>query len=245
MTDSVEALSGQIAVVTGASGAIGGAVALGLAKEGAGLCLPGRSVTKLEEVARRLRPVAPYVRYDQLDLESEEAIVEFADRLRHEVRRIDILVHSAGVISMGHLCDAPMRDLDWQYRINVRAPYLLTQALLPEIKLSEGQIVFINSSAGLDAHSTVGQYAATKHALKAVADALREEINPQGVRVTSIYVGRTASSMQASVHKFEQKDYSPELLLQPADVASIVISALALPRTAEVTDIHIRPLRKT
>jgi NADP-dependent 3-hydroxy acid dehydrogenase YdfG len=89
------------------------------------------------------------------------------------------------------------------------------------------------------------QYDATKHALKAIADSLRAEVNSYGVRVLSVYPGRTATDMQARIHKAEDRSYRPELLLQPADVASVILNALLVPRTAEVTDIHIRPLMKT
>jgi NADP-dependent 3-hydroxy acid dehydrogenase YdfG len=90
----------------------------------------------------------------------------------------------------------------------------------------------------------VGQYASTKHALKAVADSLRAEVDAEGVRVLSVYPGRTATPMQASVHEREGMAYIPERLMQPEDVAGVVINALCLPRTAEVTDIHIRPFVK-
>ena len=89
------------------------------------------------------------------------------------------------------------------------------------------------------------QYDSTKHALKALADSLRGEINRHGVRVLSVYLGRTASEMQERIHRMEGKPYRPELLLQPNDVASIVVNVLSLPRTAEVTDISIRPMIKS
>jgi NADP-dependent 3-hydroxy acid dehydrogenase YdfG len=112
------------------------------------------------------------------------------------------------------------------------------------LKASRGQIVFINSSAVLTPKPNAGQYAATKHALKAVADSLRAEVNDDGLRVLSVYPGRTASPMQVLVHQFEGRECYPERLLQPEDVATAVINALSLPRTAEVTDLHIRPLLK-
>jgi len=115
---------------------------------------------------------------------------------------------------------------------------------LPMLKSHRGQIVFINSSAGLSARANVSQYAATKHALKAITDSLREEINAEGLRVLSVYPGRTATPMQAAVHKMEQRAYQPDRLMQPEDVAAVVINALSLPSSAEVTDIHIRPLIK-
>jgi NADP-dependent 3-hydroxy acid dehydrogenase YdfG len=103
--------------------------------------------------------------------------------------------------------------------------------------------VFVNSSIVSRAAQEAGQYAATQHALKGVADSLRQEINPEGVRVLSIYPGRTATARQASIHAAEGKSYRPEQLIQPEDVAFIVVSALKVARTAEVTDIHIRPMR--
>jgi NADP-dependent 3-hydroxy acid dehydrogenase YdfG len=105
--------------------------------------------------------------------------------------------------------------------------------------------VFINSSAGLNASANVGQYAATKHALKAVADSLRHEVNAEGLRVLSIYPGRTASPLQEAVFKMEEREYRSEMLIQPEDLAAVIINALALPRSAEVTDINVRPLTKS
>ena len=105
--------------------------------------------------------------------------------------------------------------------------------------------MFINSTQGLRAAAGVGQYAATKHALKAVADSLREEVNAQGIRVMSIFLGRTATELQRAVFALEGRPYPPERLIQPADVAEVVLSLLQLSRTCEVTDIVLRPMHKT
>jgi NAD(P)-dependent dehydrogenase (short-subunit alcohol dehydrogenase family) len=141
---------------------------------------------------------------------------------------------------------ASIEDLDLQFAVNVRGPYLLTQRLLPLLAVPGGQIVFINSSVGLAARQAqLGQYSATKHALKAITDSLREELNPKGIRVLSVYLGRTATPMQEAIFREEGKPYHPELLLQPEDVASVVVHALTLPSTAEVTDISMRPMSKS
>jgi NADP-dependent 3-hydroxy acid dehydrogenase YdfG len=235
----------EIAVVTGASSGIGKAIALGLAAQGAMLCLVGRKLETLEAVAKSARLTAAQVLSYQADLMRDEDIQGIAEYLQQKFGRVHTLIHSAGIISIGRFDCAPVEDLDLQYKINVRTPYTLTQALLPMLRSCQGQIVFINSSAGLSARAGVGQYAATKHALKAIADSLRDEVNADGLRVLSVYLGRTASSMQAVVHALENKVYQPEHLMQPEDVASVVINALNLPRTAEVTDISIRPLKKT
>lgn len=236
------ALADLIAVVTGASSGIGKAIALGFATQGVSLCLVGRKLEALEVVAARARATAPRVVCYQADLTLDKDIQELAPRLQRDFGHIDMLIHSAGVISLGQIETTSIKDLDWQYWTNVRAPYFLTQTLVPMLRARRGQVVFINSSAGLRARAGVGQYAATKHALKAVADSLREELNADGVRVMSVFLGRTATPMQATVHATEGRPYTPEQLLQPEDVASAVISALSLPRTAEVTEINIRPL---
>ena len=91
----------------------------------------------------------------------------------------------------------------------------------------------------------VGAYASTKFALKALTDSLREEVNELGIRVLSVYPGRTASPMQVAVHEFEDKIYQRERLLQPQDIADTIVYALSLPRTAEITDVSVRPFLKT
>jgi len=158
-----------------------------------------------------------------VDLTDDAAIARFAATQT----RVDILVHSAGVFTGEAVA-----------QVNARAPELLTRALLPLLK----QVVFINSSVAL--RSDADPYADSKRALKAFADRLRDEVNPAGVRVLSVYLGRTATPMQARIYEQERRPYQPERLLQPADVAAVVVNALQLPRTAEVTEISVRPLQK-
>jgi NADP-dependent 3-hydroxy acid dehydrogenase YdfG len=122
---------------------------------------------------------------------------------------------------------------------------MLTQKLLPLLKKPRGQIVFINSSLGLNARANAGHYSATQHAFKALADSLRDEVNGDDVRVLSIFLGRTATPLMQALYAKEGRPYQPELLLQPADVASVVLNTLTLPWTAEVTSIIIRPMQKS
>lgn len=238
------ALSDCVAVVTGASSGVGRAVALGLAAEGSRVCLVGRRLETLEAVAEVARGRATHVSIFKADLTKDEETRELAANLQRDVGTIDVLVHAAGVISLGRLEQTPIEDFDRQFDTNVRAAYLLTQALLPMVRAGKGQIVFLNSSAGLVARGGVSQYAATKHALKALADSLREEVNPDGVRVLSVFLGRTATPMQAAVHESEGRAYHPDRLIRPEDVATLVISVLSLPRSVEVTEITLRPLQK-
>jgi len=234
----------RIAVVTGASSGIGKALALGLAAQGTSLCLVGRNLDTLQSVAdsAKGKPTRHYCY--RADLAVDREVDELVAHIKRDHQFVDILVHSAGVIWLGPLETASAERLDGHYKVNLRAPYVLTQGLLPALKARHGQVVFVNSTAGLTARANAGQYAASKHALKAVADSLREEVNPAGVRVLSVFPGRTASPMQAAVHGAEGKAYHPELLMQPEDVAAMVIHALTLPRSVEVTEISLRPMQK-
>lgn len=230
-------LTNQIAVVTGASSGIGKAIAFALGAQGATLCLLGRHVSALEVPAPRVAKLT-------VDLADDTQVRDAAARALKDFGGVDILIHSAGVFVQDRVETAAPADFDLQHRVNVRAPQLLTQELLPALRTRRGQIVFINSSVARNPTANVSQYTATKVALKTFADRLRNEINADGVRVLSVFVGQTATSMQASIYKTQGKEYRPERLLQPEDVASAVIHALSLPRTAEITEIDIRPLQK-
>jgi NADP-dependent 3-hydroxy acid dehydrogenase YdfG len=232
---------GKLAIVTGASSGIGRAIALALSTAGADLRILGRKRSSLEAVAGSC---ASQVSISTVDLENSDETERWAAGVRETCDHVDFLIHSAGVISVARMEDARIPDLDRQYRVNVRAPYVITKELLPLLRACRGQVVFMNSSAGFQARATVGQYAATKHALAAVADSLREECNADGIRVMSVYPGRTATPMQRKIHETEGKEYAPERLMQPGDVASAVVSALRLPPTAEVTEIRMRPAVK-
>jgi NADP-dependent 3-hydroxy acid dehydrogenase YdfG len=241
----VRAFEGQTAVITGGGTGVGAAVAGALAKAGANVYLIGRRLDRLELVAAKARSLGVEARCCSADISSNSGLAEIAHRIKNNVENVDILVQSAAAYVAGSIEDADLSDFDRQYQTNVRAPFALTQALLPTLRARQGQVVFINSSSGLTAKPMTAQYDSTKHALKAIADSLRGEINKHGVRVLSVYLGRTASEMQERINQMEGRRYRPELLLQPDDVASVVINALSLPRTAEVTDISIRPMIKS
>lgn len=239
----MEDLSGQIALVTGAAGGIGRAIALGLAERGMIVCLVGRTASGLEAVAREMG--ATRARVMVCDIADDAQVAALAGRVLAEAGGpVDVLVHSAAVYYQEALETAPVAHFDEQYRVNLRAPYVLTQVFLAQLKERRGQVVFINSTTGMVARPGVSQYAAVKHGLKGLADAFRAEVNPAGVRVVSVYPGQTATAMQSRRYAIEGRAYQPERLIQPEDVASVVVNSIALSRTAEVTDVQIRPVLK-
>jgi NADP-dependent 3-hydroxy acid dehydrogenase YdfG len=244
-------LAGRVAVVTGASSGIGRAIALRLVAEGAQVTAVGRNKVRLDELLATVMSdnggaasgpgrIIP----KQVDLTDGEARRAFVAGLSVGPR-LDLLVHSAGSYSRGTHIDAPIHDLDTLYESNVRAPYALIQKLLPMLRAGGGDIVVVNSTQGIRATSDLGQYAATQHAMRAITDSLRQEVNQDGIRVCIIHTGRVATPLQEGIFTKERRPYVPELLVQPADIANVVVTVVALPTHAEVTEIHIRPTKKS
>jgi NAD(P)-dependent dehydrogenase (short-subunit alcohol dehydrogenase family) len=241
MTDRL--FADQVAVVTGAGAGIGRAIAVDLAARGATVCLISRTASVLADLQREIEAAGGCARSLPADITVDADVDAVAEAVAREFGNVHVLVHCAGSFARANVETAPVEDFDILYRTNVRGPYLLTQRLLPMIKRAQGQIAFLNStvtaSAGLSA------YAASKHALRAVADALRDEVSPLGIRVISVYPGRTNSAMQQLVHELEGAAYHGDRLMQPQDVAGVVVMSLALPKTTEVTNVTVRPPRKS
>ena len=236
----------KVTLITGASGSIGYSIAKKLAAKGVIPCFLVRDPDKLapEELPPNIFPNG--YRIFCADFARPGDIENLFEAFTKEFDHLDILVHCAGAIYLGEILKMPVESLDQLYAINVRAPLFLTQLFLPLLIKQQGQIVFMNSSVSNQATwSSNGAYAATKLAQKVVAETIRNEVNSKGVRVLAIYPGRTSSQMQKYIHEFENKAYVPENLLQPDDIGEMVVSALALPSSAEVTDIFIRPNKKT
>ena len=229
-------LYGGSAIVTGAGNGIGRAIAVALVREGMRTTLVGRQVASLRETARLAGADSEVV---VADLATEAGIATVAGTVPGSLR---VLVHSAGLFMRGLVTETTAPDWRMAAAVNVHAPMLLTASCLSALRASRGHVVFINSSAGLHAGAAgMAVYAASKHALRAAADALRQEVNAQGIRVLSVFPGRTNTPMQQAVLQAEGRSAKPEMLLSPDDVADIIIAALRLPRRAEVTELAIRP----
>jgi short-subunit dehydrogenase len=221
-------------LVSGAGSGIGAVLADRLVERGDELVLVARST----ERAHDLREAVPGATVLVADLADAAAVAGLADRLPD---RIDSVVHAAGVVDLGPVAELPTTAWQEQLAVNVIAPAVLTRVALPALRAARGTVVFVNSGAGLSASPSWSAYAASKHALRALADALRGEEQEYGVRVTSVYPGRTATPMQQKVHDQEGRDYAASDWIDPATVAAAILHVLDLPADATISDLTIRP----
>ncbi|MFS0866300.1 SDR family oxidoreductase [Microbacterium sp. 179-B 1A2 NHS] len=226
----------QTLVLTGAGSGIGRLLADRLAARGDHLVLVARDEDRAAEIASR-HPGAATVVADLARPETLTAAIEAA----HLPEGVDAVVHAAGVVQLGHVADLAVDAWTSQLAVNLVAPAELTRLLLPRLRAARGQVLFVNSGAGLTAHPEWAAYAASKHGLKALADALRGEEAAAGVRVTTVYPGRTATPMQAEVHAQEGRAYDPAAWIDPASVVTAILTALDLPRDAVISDLSVRP----
>ncbi|GAB3807329.1 SDR family oxidoreductase [Humibacter antri] len=172
------------------------------------------------------------------DLEHPESLrASVGDRMPD---RLDSLLHVAGVVDLGPVSELPAEVWRRTLDVNLAAPAELTRLALPALRTAQGRVVFVNSTAGLNASPNWSAYAASKFGLRALADALRIEEH-SGVRVTSVYPGRTATPMQQKVHEHEGTEYDEADWMRPESVVTAVLTALDLPRDADLTDIRVRP----
>ena len=235
----------KTAVISGATSGIGRAIARRLAAEGYFLAVISRSEEAISRLAQELELGTGCWRGFLADFASVSSVEGVANALATTFAELDLLIHCAGWLESGIVEKDDGRLLDLHYRINARAPYLLCYRLLPALRRCQGQIIFINSSVSQQSGKAgLSAYVGSKLMLKGIADCLRQEINADGIRVTNFYPGQTATPMQARIQAEAGNDYQPERLMQPEDVAEIVMSTLTLPRSAEVTDVSIRPARK-
>lgn len=154
-----------------------------------------------------------------------------------------VVVHSAGVFLPGRPTEVGDLDLGVLFQQNVVRTVSVIRRLVEQRPRSDGHVVVVNSTAGLQLHPVNSVYSATMISLRSMTDALRNELNPGGVRVTSVFTGRCDTPMLQDVLRHEGVVFDPALALRASDVADAVAASLAVSEWAEITEIVVRPMR--
>ncbi len=190
-------LKDKVALITGGGRGIGKAIALAYAREGSNLAICARTASEIDQAVAELRKLKTECEGWTCDVSSEELVKELAANVERRFGRIDILVNNAGVMTR----PAPMTELDvkkWDYTIavNLRGPFLVTQAVLPlMIKQKNGSIINVSSSIGRSAYANFIAYATSKWGLEGFTQTLAVETRSESVRVNSVEPGYVATKL--------------------------------------------------
>jgi NADP-dependent 3-hydroxy acid dehydrogenase YdfG len=217
------------AMITGASGGLGSALAEALAPTHT-LFLAGRPSSRLDEVATRFGATTWPI--DLADTDAMPAVVE-------PIVELDVLIHNAGVAFPGRVAESTVEEWRKSMEVNVIGAVALTLELLPALRAVGGHVVFVNSGAGINASPGLASYTASKFALRGFADSLRND--EPSLRVTSVHPGRIATDMQEGLVAYEGREYDPSRFLSPETVAKVVADAINAPPDADIREVVVRP----
>ena len=248
MSNSSVSLRDKKALVTGASSGIGRAIALALSREGASVALLARREERLAQLSAMITGEGGIAYSFPVDLAKTDLTQDAVHMAASSLDGLDIVINAAGVAKQAKLTDGLIEDWKNMLDINVLALSIVTREALPYLPENGGHIVNISSMSGHRVPGKGGFYAATKFAVRALTEGLRQELRGAGnqTRVSSISPGFVDTELlddyfsggENDQAKYDAIDYP---ILKPEDIANLVIHLLKMPKTAEVTDILVRP----
>ena len=215
-----ELLGGRVCCITGSSRGIGLGIARVLAANGAIVTLHGRDQATL---SRSLASLSDSSKHSSIaaDLTTGEGTKKLAERLSRLHEKLDVLVHSAGILGpKTPLATYPLKDWDEVIRVNLTAPFLLTQEVLPLLRKGDHpSVIFISSGLGRVGRAEWGAYAVSKFGLEGLTQVWASELQGENIRVNAVNPGGTRTQMRAAAHPEED----PKTLPTPEDIAPVFL----------------------
>jgi len=238
-------MSNKVILITGASSGIGAGIARELAASGAALLLGARRVDRLATLAAELEQQGAEVAIAALDVTSRASVQQFAEVALEKWGRIDVMINNAGVMPLSPLASLKVDEWDRMIDVNIKGVLYGIAAVLPPMRAREaGHIINIASIGALSVSPTAAVYCATKFAVRAISDGLRQE-NTQ-LRVTCIHPGVVESELASTITDrvaAELMDDYRSIALQPAAIGRAVRFAIEQPDDVDVSEIVVRPTR--
>jgi NADP-dependent 3-hydroxy acid dehydrogenase YdfG len=240
-------LSGKVALVTGASSGIGAATAVALAEAGAAVAVGARRRDRLDALAGRLRDGGSTVLTLDLDVTDERSCAAAIRRTREELGGLDVLVNNAGVMLLGTIVGADPEDWRRMLSTNVLGVMYMTHAAIDGmVEQGSGDIVNLSSVAGRVARKGAGVYNASKWAVNAFSESLRQEVTGRGVRVGLVEPGAVTTELTDHITQPEAKAASEQMYtsmrsLEADDIARAVLYMVTQPPHVAVNELLVRP----
>jgi len=235
----MESLQGKTALITGAGKGIGKAIALAFAAEGVNLAILSRTEADLQQVAKEAAAIngTLKVAYATADVSSYASVSEVVARLKETVGDIDILVNNAGIGRFGSFLELEVEEWEEVIKTNLFGTYYAIRAILPEMKARKsGDIVNISSTAGLKGAPVTSAYSASKFAVNGLSESLMLEVRKENIRVMTLTPSTIATDMAKDL---KLTDGNPDKVLQPEDLAELLVAHLKLPRRALVKEVGL------
>jgi len=247
MSESTHPLAGKVALVTGASSGIGEATAVALAEAGAAVAIGARRRDRLDALAAKLQDGGTRVLQLDLDVTDEQACTAAVARTREELGGLDVLVNNAGVMLLGTIVGADPEDWRRMVQTNLMGVLYMTAAAIEGmVEQGSGDIVNMSSVAGRTARKGAGVYNASKWAVNAFSESLRQEVTGRGVRIGLVEPGAVATELTDHITQPEAKRASQEMArtmtrLQAEDIARAVLYLVTQPPHVAVNEVLVRP----
>jgi NADP-dependent 3-hydroxy acid dehydrogenase YdfG len=233
-----DALSGKVALITGAGRGIGRATAVAFAAEGAAVALVARSRADLAGVAAEIREQGGRALAMPTDVTQDAAVESLVERVAGELGRLDVLVTSAGTAAFAPVADSKPADWDAMLTVNLRAVMVTCRAALPVMmRQRSGTILNVASIAAKRALPGSAVYTATKMAVLGFSRVLAEELRPHGVRVGVLVPGAVDTPLWDALGASPPR----EKMLRPQDVARAAVLMASLPPNASLEELTLLP----
>ncbi|WP_367864769.1 3-ketoacyl-ACP reductase [Pedobacter sp. WC2423] len=230
----MESLKGKNALITGAGKGIGRALAIALAQEGVNVGLIARTAADLQNVAEELKTFNVQVAVVTADVASIDAVNTAVAKVKTDLGALDILINNAGISSFGSFMELEPARWEEIVKVNLFGAYYVTRAVLPEmIDRKTGDIVNISSTAGQRGAAVTSAYSASKFALIGLSESLMQEVRKHNIRVTTLTPSTVATDMAKELNL---TDGNPDKVMQPEDLAELVVSQLKLNRRVFVKE---------
>jgi NADP-dependent 3-hydroxy acid dehydrogenase YdfG len=235
----------KVVLVTGASSGIGAGIARELATAGAKVMLGARRTERLDELAAELRAQGADVLTRRLDVTDRADVAAFADAARQAWGRVDVIVNNAGIMPLSLMASMKVDEWDRMIDVNIKGVLYGIAAVLPEMTArGSGHIVNIASIGALAVSPTAAVYCATKYAVRAISDGLRQERDD--IRVTCIHPGVVESELAGTITDpvaAEAMQSYRAVALKPDAIARAVRFAIEQPDDVDVNEIVVRPTK--